>query len=146
MKTQPEDALTTNVLTLFLTFQVSLASADTAVLAFANNGSLAFVSLTLLHSTQHNTPHARCYRCRALEFLITTGPGPVPRLDGINPVIGRVESGMDTVIRLSKVIRHIQRHTAGVMANTLAMSTVWTSVCMWSTLVTWAQSSGCHRS
>ncbi|KAF6264781.1 cyclophilin-like domain-containing protein [Scenedesmus sp. NREL 46B-D3] len=40
---------------------------------------------------------------RALEFLITTGPGPVPRLDGLNPVIGRVESGMNTVIRLSQL-------------------------------------------
>eukprot|EP00879_Flechtneria_rotunda_P020250 GHRR01021297.1.p1 GENE.GHRR01021297.1~~GHRR01021297.1.p1 ORF type:complete len:343 (+),score=85.95 GHRR01021297.1:223-1251(+) len=40
---------------------------------------------------------------RGLEFLITTGPGPVPRLDGLNPVIGRVESGMDTVSRISRV-------------------------------------------
>ncbi|WIA16894.1 hypothetical protein OEZ86_014082 [Tetradesmus obliquus] len=40
---------------------------------------------------------------RALQFLITTGPGPVPRLDGLNAVIGRVEEGMDTVRLLAQV-------------------------------------------
>lgn len=40
---------------------------------------------------------------RGLEILITTGPGPVPRLDGLNPVIGRVESGMDAVIAAAAV-------------------------------------------
>jgi hypothetical protein len=34
---------------------------------------------------------------RPLEFLITTGPGPVPRLDGLNLVFGRVTGGMTTV-------------------------------------------------
>ncbi|GBF91011.1 peptidyl-prolyl cis-trans isomerase, chloroplastic [Raphidocelis subcapitata] len=40
---------------------------------------------------------------RPLEFLITTGPGPVPRLDGLNLVFGRVTSGMTTVAAVSKV-------------------------------------------
>jgi hypothetical protein len=44
-----------------------------------------------------------CCVCRGLEFLITTGPGPVPRLDGLNPVFGRVESGMDVVAKLAQV-------------------------------------------
>lgn len=35
---------------------------------------------------------------RAAEFLITTGPGPVPSLDGANIVFGRVESGMAEVV------------------------------------------------
>jgi peptidyl-prolyl cis-trans isomerase B (cyclophilin B) len=34
---------------------------------------------------------------RPTEFLITTGPGPVPRLDGLNLVFGRVTEGMSTV-------------------------------------------------
>lgn len=46
-----------------------------------------------------------CAVRRALEFLITTGPGPVPRLDGLNPVFGRVESGMDVVAKLAQVRR-----------------------------------------
>jgi hypothetical protein len=29
--------------------------------------------------------------------MITTGPGPVPRLDGLNLVFGRVTGGMTTV-------------------------------------------------
>lgn len=41
----------------------------------------------------------------------------MPRLDGLNPVFGRVESGMDTVIRLSQVsvglvsLQHTHRDT-----------------------------------
>jgi cyclophilin family peptidyl-prolyl cis-trans isomerase len=99
----------------------------------------------LCPDTAH-TPHAFWHLCRALEFLITTGPGPVPRLDGINPVIGRVESGMDTVIRLSKVSSQNYQHTACVMAHGLPMCIVGTPVCMWSMRVAWIQSSGCHRS
>jgi len=34
---------------------------------------------------------------RPSEFLITTGPGPVPSLDGRNIVFGRVEEGLDVV-------------------------------------------------
>jgi len=35
------------------------------------------------------------------EFLITTGPAPVPSLDGRNIVFGRVTRGLDVVARLS---------------------------------------------
>ena len=45
---------------------------------------------------------ARCH-CRPLEFLITTGPGPVPRLDGENIAFGRVLEGINTVIDISAV-------------------------------------------
>ncbi|MEW5299173.1 MAG: hypothetical protein WDW36_002213 [Sanguina aurantia] len=39
----------------------------------------------------------------SIEFLITTGPGPVPRLDGENIVFGRVLDGMNTVSTLTSV-------------------------------------------
>ena len=35
---------------------------------------------------------------RAAEFLITTGPGPVPSLDGANIVFGGVEQGLAEVV------------------------------------------------
>ena len=35
---------------------------------------------------------------RAAEFLVTTGPGPVPSLDGSNIVFGRVERGLAEVV------------------------------------------------
>ncbi len=38
-----------------------------------------------------------------LEFLVTTGPGPVPRLDGQNVVFGRVLDGINTVIDVTAV-------------------------------------------
>ncbi|KIY98053.1 hypothetical protein MNEG_9908 [Monoraphidium neglectum] len=38
-----------------------------------------------------------------LEFLVTTGPGPVPRLDGLNLVFGRVTSGLTTVAAVAAV-------------------------------------------
>lgn len=60
-----------------------------------------FLSLTCLPSSTHRLYNTTTNR--ALEFLITTGPGPVPRLDGLNPVFGRVESGMDVVARLAQV-------------------------------------------
>eukprot|EP00877_Chromochloris_zofingiensis_P002669 jgi/Chrzof1/12402/Cz06g33060.t1_CYP28 len=40
---------------------------------------------------------------RNTEFLITTGPGPVPRLDGVNVVFGKVLEGIDTVRTVSTV-------------------------------------------
>lgn len=39
---------------------------------------------------------------RPTEFLITTGPGPVPRLDGSNIVFGRVLSGIDVVAAVAQ--------------------------------------------
>ena len=36
---------------------------------------------------------------RAAQFLITTGPGPVPRLDGRNIVFGRVVGDGMAVVR-----------------------------------------------
>ena len=38
-----------------------------------------------------------------LEFAITTGPGPVPRMDGENIVFGRVEDGMDVIYAMEEV-------------------------------------------
>lgn len=35
--------------------------------------------------------------------MITTGPGPVPRLDGLNLIFGRVTSGMTTVAAAAAV-------------------------------------------
>lgn len=40
---------------------------------------------------------------RNVEFLITTGPGPVPRLDGQNIVFGRVVEGLGAVSRITAV-------------------------------------------
>jgi len=40
---------------------------------------------------------------RNVQFLITTGPGPVPRLDGQNIVFGRVLEGLDVVNTISQV-------------------------------------------
>jgi peptidyl-prolyl cis-trans isomerase B (cyclophilin B) len=37
------------------------------------------------------------------EFLITTGPGPAPRLNGANVAFGRVESGFDAIQAISRV-------------------------------------------
>lgn len=40
---------------------------------------------------------------RNMEFLITTGPGPVPRLDGQDVVFGRVEEGLDTLATVTEI-------------------------------------------
>ena len=40
------------------------------------------------------------------EFAITTGPGPVPALDGTNIVFGRVEEGIQTVQEIAEVPRY----------------------------------------
>ena len=40
---------------------------------------------------------------RAAQFLITTGPGPAPRLNGGNIVFGRVLSGLDVVAAVTRV-------------------------------------------
>ncbi|PNW75777.1 hypothetical protein CHLRE_12g561000v5 [Chlamydomonas reinhardtii] len=40
---------------------------------------------------------------RPVEFLITTGPGPVPRLNGQNIVFGRVLEGMSVVGQVTQV-------------------------------------------
>jgi peptidyl-prolyl cis-trans isomerase B (cyclophilin B) len=40
---------------------------------------------------------------RNVEFLITTGPGPVPRLNGLNVVFGKVLEGMGTVAAVAAV-------------------------------------------
>ena len=40
---------------------------------------------------------------RPTELLITTGPGPVPRLDGLNLVFGRVTAGMTTLAAVAAV-------------------------------------------
>jgi len=38
-----------------------------------------------------------------MSFLITTGPGPVPRLDEQNIVFGRVSEGLDVISRIAEV-------------------------------------------
>lgn len=38
-----------------------------------------------------------------MSFLITTGPGPVPRLDEQNIVFGRVTEGLDVISRVAEV-------------------------------------------
>lgn len=38
-----------------------------------------------------------------MSFLITTGPGPVPRLDEQNIVFGRVSEGLDVIARITEV-------------------------------------------
>lgn len=48
-----------------------------------------------------NVQQRPAYTCTA--FLITTGPGPVPRLDGSNIVFGRVLDGMTTVAEAAAV-------------------------------------------
>lgn len=40
---------------------------------------------------------------REVSFLITTGPGPVPRLDDENIVFGRVVEGIDVIGKISEV-------------------------------------------
>ena len=37
------------------------------------------------------------------QFLITTGPGPAPQLDGQDLVFGQVLEGIDTVVAVSEV-------------------------------------------
>lgn len=40
---------------------------------------------------------------RPLEFVITTGPGPVPKLDGGNIVFGRVLEGFNVINMITSV-------------------------------------------
>lgn len=40
---------------------------------------------------------------RPLEFVITTGPGPVPKLDGGNIVFGRVLDGFNVINTVTAV-------------------------------------------
>ena len=42
-------------------------------------------------------------RASPTEFLITTGPGPAPSLDGENVVFGRVLRGLDVVAAIADV-------------------------------------------
>ena len=58
---------------------------------------LILCKLFFLHRMRLSTKY------RNAEFLITTGPGPVPDLDGGNIVFGRVIEGMDTISRISEV-------------------------------------------
>ena len=46
---------------------------------------------------------------RNTEFLITTGPGPVPSLDGQNIVFGRCACGLGEVDLPKRL--HVQRHS-----------------------------------
>eukprot|EP00775_Hariotina_reticulata_P012915 gene12915-13042_t len=80
-------------------FNTDLASPGPFSLSHSRPGTLA---LSLSENDEDPATKDRP-NYRALEFYITTGPGPVPRLDGINPVFGKVESGMDTVIQLAQV-------------------------------------------
>jgi peptidyl-prolyl cis-trans isomerase B (cyclophilin B) len=60
------------------------------------------VSLMLSQNDDYpDIKQAREYR--NMQFLITTGPGPVPTLDGENVVFGRVVEGLGTVGSISAV-------------------------------------------
>lgn len=56
---------------------------------------------------------------RNTEFLITTGPGPVPRLDSLNIPFGRVVNGLDVVAQVVKV-PSFQPTENAVQLNSLA--------------------------
>lgn len=55
------------------------------------------------------------------EFLITTGPGPVPSLDGRNVVFGRVVTGLDVVTKVA------QTPTFAPSSNSIA----WNQIAEW---------------
>lgn len=40
---------------------------------------------------------------RNTEFLITTGPGPAPQLDGEDIVFGKVEEGFSTLVSIAEI-------------------------------------------
>lgn len=60
------------------------------------------VSLSLAENDEDPSIRSRS-GYHATEFLITTGPGPAPRLDGVNLVFGRVLEGIDTVAAIARV-------------------------------------------
>lgn len=60
------------------------------------------VSLALGENDEEPTLRSRP-DYKPVEFLITTGPGPVPRLDGANIVFGRVVEGMAVVGQVASV-------------------------------------------
>lgn len=58
------------------------------------------VSLNLTESDEDpNIRESSSYQ--PTELLITTGPGPVPRLDGLNVVVGKVLSGLGVISELT---------------------------------------------
>ncbi|GLC46741.1 hypothetical protein PLESTB_001358500 [Pleodorina starrii] len=60
------------------------------------------VSLALGENDEEPTLRQRP-EYKPVEFLITTGPGPVPRLNGANIVFGRVLEGMSVVGQVAQV-------------------------------------------
>ena len=61
------------------------------------------VSLALAAATGEGDGGAGGLRSAGTQFLITTGPAPVPSLDGENVVFGRVIKGMDVVAGIAAV-------------------------------------------
>ncbi|KAI8475866.1 MAG: cyclophilin-like domain-containing protein [Monoraphidium minutum] len=68
-----------------------------------SHGRPGTVSLSISGDNDEDPSIRERLNYRPLEFLITTGPGPVPRLDGINLVFGRVTSGISTVAAVAAV-------------------------------------------
>lgn len=76
----------------------------------ALNLAIQYAHIAAVHTCHCNYRMALVLNCLSLlhvirntEFLITTGPGPVPRLDGVNVVFGKVLEGIDTVRTVSTV-------------------------------------------
>ena len=61
------------------------------------------LSLSLSENDEDPNVKGRQGYLGSIEFLITTGPGPCPRLDGLNIPFGRVVEGMGVVERVTRV-------------------------------------------
>jgi peptidyl-prolyl cis-trans isomerase B (cyclophilin B) len=68
-----------------------------------NHNRPGTLSLSLSENDEDPSVKARQGYLGSLEFLITTGPGPCPRLDGLNIPFGRVLEGMGVVERITRV-------------------------------------------
>ena len=73
-----------------------------AVVSGAAQGMGRAVSLAI---AENDDPSERTLAAdyHPTQFLITTGPGPAPRLDNANVVFGRVVDGLETLRQLAEV-------------------------------------------
>ena len=55
-----------------------------------------------------------------LSFLITTGPGPAPSLDGENIVFGRVTEGFDVIVNIANSVPTFQPNDSLIAYNKFA--------------------------
>ncbi|KAG1676816.1 hypothetical protein FOA52_010325 [Chlamydomonas sp. UWO 241] len=82
---------------------LQMNSDETSASAFKLTHSRAgVVSLSLSENDDDPGVKGR-FGYAPLEFLITTGPGPVPRLDGLNIPFGRVMDGQGVVSTIAQV-------------------------------------------